>query len=169
VCGTGLLKPNISAIVGDLYPEGGARRDAGFSIFYMGINLGAFAGQLITGGLGEKVGWHVGFGAAGVGMFRAALVRSSPRADAGRHRDGAHAAPGPGGAGAAGAHGEAGAGPGLGAVALLFVLAATGVIVPDAQAIGKNMAYVMVGMALRSSPTSSSSAGWTGRRSGAWR
>src|SRR5881398_3233401 len=68
VLGTGLLKPNISAIVGDLYPEGGARRDAGFSIFYMGINLGAFAGQIVTGALGEKVGWHWGFGAAGVGM-----------------------------------------------------------------------------------------------------
>ena len=69
VLGTGLLKPNISAIVGDLYPEGGARRDAGFSIFYMGINLGAFFGQLITGYLGEQVGWHFGFGAAGVGML----------------------------------------------------------------------------------------------------
>lgn len=69
VMGTGLLKPNISAIVGDLYPEGGARRDAGFSIFYMGINTGAFLGQLITGFLGEAVGWHWGFGAAGVGMF----------------------------------------------------------------------------------------------------
>ena len=52
VAGTGLLKPNISAIVGDLYPEGGARRDAGFSIFYMGINLGAFIAPLITGYLG---------------------------------------------------------------------------------------------------------------------
>ena len=52
VLGTGLLKPNISAIVGDLYPEGGARRDAGFSIFYMGINTGAVFGQLITGFLG---------------------------------------------------------------------------------------------------------------------
>ena len=69
VMGTGLLKPNISAIVGDLYPEGGARRDAGFSIFYMGINLGAFFGQLVTGILGEQVGWHWGFGAAGVGML----------------------------------------------------------------------------------------------------
>ncbi|MDQ3068982.1 MAG: peptide MFS transporter [Acidobacteriota bacterium] len=68
VAGTGLLKPNISAIVGDLYPEGGARRDAGFSIFYMGINIGAFAAPLITGYLGERVGWHYGFGAAGVGM-----------------------------------------------------------------------------------------------------
>src|SRR5919199_5382306 len=69
VCGTGLLKPNISAIVGDLYPEGGARRDAGFSIFYMGINLGSFLGQLVTGFLGETIGWHWGFGAAGVGML----------------------------------------------------------------------------------------------------
>jgi len=58
VLGTGLLKPNISAIVGDLYPEGGARRDAGFSIFYMGINTGAFIGQLVTGYLGERVSWH---------------------------------------------------------------------------------------------------------------
>ena len=68
VMGTGLLKPNISAIVGDLYPEGGARRDAGFSIFYMGINIGALAAPIITGYLGEDVGWHYGFGAAGVGM-----------------------------------------------------------------------------------------------------
>ena len=56
VLGTGLLKPNISAMVGDLYPEGGARRDAGFSIFYMGINSGAVFGQLFTGLLGEKLG-----------------------------------------------------------------------------------------------------------------
>jgi POT family proton-dependent oligopeptide transporter len=68
VLGTGLLKPNISAIVGDLYPEGGARRDAGFSIFYMGINVGAFLGPLVCGFLGEQINWHYGFGAAGVGM-----------------------------------------------------------------------------------------------------
>ncbi len=55
--------------MGDLYPEGGARRDAGFSIFYMGINTGAFFGQLVTGFLGEQIGWHWGFGAAGVGML----------------------------------------------------------------------------------------------------
>jgi POT family proton-dependent oligopeptide transporter len=69
IIGTGMLKPNISATVGDLYPEGGARRDAGYSIYYMGINTGAFFGQLVTGILGEKVGWHFGFGAAGVGML----------------------------------------------------------------------------------------------------
>jgi POT family proton-dependent oligopeptide transporter len=74
VFGTGLLKPNISAIVGELYPEGGSRRDAGFSIFYMGINLGSFAGQLVTGFLGEIIGWHWGFGAAGVGMLFGVIV-----------------------------------------------------------------------------------------------
>lgn len=69
VLGTGLLKPNISAIVGELYPaDATARRDAGFSIFYMGINIGAFMAPLIVGGLGENVNWHLGFGAAGVGM-----------------------------------------------------------------------------------------------------
>ena len=68
VLGTGLLKPNVSAIVADLYPEGGARRDAGFSIFYMGINVGALAGPLICGYLGENINWHLGFSAAGIGM-----------------------------------------------------------------------------------------------------
>jgi POT family proton-dependent oligopeptide transporter len=68
VIGTGLLKPNVSAMVADLYPEGGNRRDAGFSIFYSGINVGAMIGPLICGFLGEKVNWHLGFGAAGVGM-----------------------------------------------------------------------------------------------------
>jgi proton-dependent oligopeptide transporter, POT family len=68
VVGTGLLKPNISTMVGELYPEGGARRDAGFSIFYMGINLGAFIAPLVTGFLGETIDWHLGFAAAGVGM-----------------------------------------------------------------------------------------------------
>ncbi len=67
--GTGMLKPNISTIVGDLYPEGGARRDAGFSLFYMGINLGSFLGQTFVALLGEKVNWHLGFGLAAVGML----------------------------------------------------------------------------------------------------
>ena len=69
VIGTGLLKPNVSTMVGDLYPEGGARRDAGFSIFYTGINLGAFAGPILTGWLGEGYNWHYGFSLAGVGMI----------------------------------------------------------------------------------------------------
>ncbi|WP_019988672.1 peptide MFS transporter [Rudanella lutea] len=67
--GTGLLKPNISSIVGELYPEGGARKDSAFSIFYMGINIGSLLGISIVGYLGQKVGWHYGFGAAAVAMF----------------------------------------------------------------------------------------------------
>src|SRR5215207_2411510 len=82
-CGTGLLKPNISAMVGQLYPEGDQRRDAGFSIFYMGINLGAFLSPIVVGflaqaessrnfiaslGFDPNSAWHWGFGAAGVGM-----------------------------------------------------------------------------------------------------
>src|SRR5207302_4050516 len=81
VLGTGLLKPNISAIVGDLYPEGGERRDAGFSIFYMGINSGAVLGQTVTGLLGEKFGWHFGFGAAGVGMLIGLITYRPPGAN----------------------------------------------------------------------------------------
>jgi POT family proton-dependent oligopeptide transporter len=66
--GTGLLKPNISSMVGALYPTDYARRDAGFSIFYMGINLGALLSPLVCGELGERVNWHLGFAAAGAGM-----------------------------------------------------------------------------------------------------
>lgn len=79
VLGTGLLKPNVSTIVGELYPEGGARRDAGFSIFYMGINVGALLGPLITSFLAEGYNWHWGFGAAGVGMV-AGLIQYRNRA-----------------------------------------------------------------------------------------
>ena len=66
--GSGLLKSNMSTLVGALYPEGGARRDAGFTLFYMGVNLGAFIGPLVCSALGEKLGWRWGFSAAGVGM-----------------------------------------------------------------------------------------------------
>jgi POT family proton-dependent oligopeptide transporter len=69
VIGTGLLKPNISTMVGDLYPEGGARRDAGFSVFYMGINFGAILGPTLCGWLGEGYSWHWGFSLAGFGML----------------------------------------------------------------------------------------------------
>jgi proton-dependent oligopeptide transporter, POT family len=68
VVGTGLLKGNVSVIVGQLYPADDERRDAGFSIFYMGINLGAFIAPLVCGYLGQRVNWHLGFGAAGIGM-----------------------------------------------------------------------------------------------------
>jgi len=66
--GTGMLKPNVSAIVGQLYSQGDRRRDSGFSIFYMGINLGALISPLICGWVGEKINWHLGFAISGVGM-----------------------------------------------------------------------------------------------------
>jgi POT family proton-dependent oligopeptide transporter len=66
--GTGLLKPNVSTLVGSLYPKGDNRRDAGFSLFYMGINLGAFLAPLICGYLGQRIDWRLGFGAVAIGM-----------------------------------------------------------------------------------------------------
>jgi len=88
--GTGLLKPNISAVVGELYAPGDPRRDGGFTIFYMGINLGAIAGPLICGYLAESedYGWHYGFAAAGVGMLFGLLqfrLTQSRLGDAGQH------------------------------------------------------------------------------------
>lgn len=68
VLGTGLLKPNISTVVGQLYAAGDVRRDAGFSIFYMGINLGAFIAPLVVGYVGQRINWNLGFVLAGAGM-----------------------------------------------------------------------------------------------------
>jgi POT family proton-dependent oligopeptide transporter len=135
--------------VGDLYPEGGARRDAGFSIFYMGINVGAFAGQLVTGFLGETVGWHWGFGAAGVGMaaglFVYWLTAHKTLGPIGmqptRHPDAAVQA-------RQERQVKLALGVGLGALALVFVLAAGGFVTLDAQVIGGYMTFVLVGLAL---------------------
>ena len=69
VLGVGMLKPNISTMVGGLYKQGDIRRDKGFTIFYIGINLGAFLSSLIVGYVGEVHGWHYGFGLAGIGML----------------------------------------------------------------------------------------------------
>ena len=149
VLGTGLLKPNISAIVGDLYPEGGARRDAGFSIFYMGINTGATGGFLATGLLGEKVGWHWGFGIAGVGMLLGLAwfaLRAGPTlGDLGlqisRHPDPVKQA-----------NQQRlmilGLALGLGALALVVILAATGTITLNPVSLGEKMVYVLVGTAV---------------------
>ena len=143
VLGTGLLKPNISAIVGDLYPEGGSRRDAGFSIFYMGINTGAFAGQLITGALGEKIGWHWGFGAAGVGMALGLVVFAMRR---GKTLRGIGVEPT--------RHPDAvvqsrqertvklATFGGLAVIGIVFVLAAVGAVTIDAQAIGRQLVNI---------------------------
>jgi POT family proton-dependent oligopeptide transporter len=69
ILGNGAFKPNMSAQVGDLYAPGDPRRDRAYSIFYVGINLGALLAPLVCGNLGEKVGWHYGFAAAGIGML----------------------------------------------------------------------------------------------------
>jgi proton-dependent oligopeptide transporter, POT family len=149
VLGTGLLKPNISAIVGDLYPEGGSRRDAGFSIFYMGINTGAFLGQLITGYLGEQVGWHWGFGAAGFGMLLGLIVFSMTR---GKTLRGIGVVPT--------RHPDATVQTrqertvklatigGLAAVALVFILAASGAVTIDAQVIGRHLVNITLGLVI---------------------
>ena len=68
IAGVGMLKPNISSMVGGLYAQGDVRRDKGFIIFYIGINVGAFLSSLIVGYVGETYGWHYGFGLAGIGM-----------------------------------------------------------------------------------------------------
>jgi POT family proton-dependent oligopeptide transporter len=149
VLGTGLLKPNISAIVGDLYPDGGARRDAGFSIFYMGINTGSFLGQLVTGFLGEKYGYHWGFGAAGVGMlfgllwfsFRAKSTLGDIGTDVTRDPDPIKQAK-------TESLVKMSIGIGLAILVVVIVLAATGVITIDPQVVGGYMTYVLVGLAI---------------------
>jgi proton-dependent oligopeptide transporter, POT family len=74
ILGNGAFKPNISAQVGGLYTRGDPRRDRAYSIFYVGINIGAFLAPLICGTLGEELGWHYGFAAAGIGMTIALLI-----------------------------------------------------------------------------------------------
>ena len=74
VVGVGFLKPNISTMVGGLYKKGDNKRDTGFYIFYMGINIGAFLGALTVGAVAAKYGWHYGFGLAGIGMAIGQLV-----------------------------------------------------------------------------------------------
>ena len=78
ICGNGFFKPNISTIVGSLYPHGSPKRDGGFTIFYMGINLGAASSPLLCSYLGETYGWHWGFGLATIGMLVGLAVFVAP-------------------------------------------------------------------------------------------
>jgi POT family proton-dependent oligopeptide transporter len=142
ILGVGLLKPNISTLVADLYPEGGGRRDAGFTIFYMGINLGAFIGPLIAGWLAQQYGWRIGFLAAAVGMPLGLLQFWLSRGLLG----GAGAAPNrnDGGAGIARDWKLLGA-----AVAMLGVVAfalMSGAVEANPVPLAKGAAYVLVGM-----------------------
>jgi POT family proton-dependent oligopeptide transporter len=78
ICGNGFFKPNISTMVGSLYPEGPSKRGAGFTIFYMGINLGAAMSPLLCGYIGETYGWHYGFGLATIGMLSGIAMFVAP-------------------------------------------------------------------------------------------
>jgi POT family proton-dependent oligopeptide transporter len=143
VMGTGLLKPNISAMVGELYPDGGARRDAGYSIYYMGINIGALAAPIITGLLGEQVGWHFGFGAAGVGMLLG-LITFRLRAPVTLGSIGLAPTTGP----EEQRRVKLITGAGVALTFLLVLLATAGVLRIDAVSIAEKMSLVMLTMAL---------------------
>ncbi|HEV8593456.1 MAG TPA: peptide MFS transporter [Pyrinomonadaceae bacterium] len=149
VLGTGLLKPNISAIVGDLYPEGGARRDAGFSIFYMGINLGATLGQIFTGLLGEKVGFGWGFGVAGVGMLSGLIWYTvSARRTLGNIGMEPTRDPNPAVQAKRESQTKLGLAVGVGLLLLIIVLASMGVITINPQIVASYMTYILVGIAV---------------------
>jgi proton-dependent oligopeptide transporter, POT family len=143
VIGTGLLKPNVSAIVGDLYTADDPRRDAGFSVFYMGINTGAFIAPFITSSLGEKVSWHLGFGAAGVGML-VGLITFRARAGATLGALGVV----PSGSPAEQRQARTIALGLLGTIAVVVLLAMFGVIHIEPRAVAGAMTYVILAMAL---------------------
>jgi len=135
VVGTGFLKTNISVIVGQLYGEEDERRDAGFSVFYMGINIGALLGPFFCAFLGEKIDWHLGFGAAGVGMTLGLIiyVLGAPiLGDAGKHPSRPDS---PQAAAALRRQMQAGLVLGFVCVAVLATLFGTGVIQLEAESI----------------------------------
>jgi POT family proton-dependent oligopeptide transporter len=144
VIGVGLLKPSVSTLVADLYPEGGGRRDAGFTIFYMGINTGAFIGPLIAGWLAARFGWRIGFLAAAIGMPLGLLQFWLARQRLGI-------------AGAKPHRNDGGAGlkrdwlrlaAAVVVLALLMFALLTGMIAVDPAPLAKSAAYVLVGMAV---------------------
>lgn len=142
IIGSGTLKPNMSTLVGELYPEGGTRRDAGFTIFYMGVNLGAFIGPMICGLLADRMGWHWGFGAAGVGMVLGLVQFKLTRhllGGAGMERGNPTPLHGVERWGLIGS---------VIAVALVLALGMAGVLKFNPQAIAKVMAYVLVAIAV---------------------
>src|SRR5579864_6420190 len=144
--GTGLLKPNVSTIVGQLYRPGDNHRDAGFSIFYMGINLGAFS-PLIVGWVGEKVNWRLGFATSAIGMLIGVvqyLITRKYLGDAGRHpvstgdvaRDRSQKR-----------KGTIAVVAFLAAIAFVAVLASSGLIHITAEVISDVLGWVLVGIA----------------------
>ncbi len=145
VLGTGLLKPNISAIVGELYPQHGSGKDSGYTIFYMGINLGALLGPLVCSALGEsdRFGWHYGFAAAGIGMLLGLIQYRYSRSqlrDAGLYP--AHLRSGAGIEGAP-RYGWLCVGIGLGLLLVTLLLAVGGALSFDAVALAQGSTYLL--------------------------
>jgi POT family proton-dependent oligopeptide transporter len=145
--GTGLLKPNVSTIVGQLYTPGDKRRDAGFSIFYIGINVGAFS-PLIVGWVGEKVNWRLGFATSAIGMLIGVvqyLVTSKYLGEAGRHPTGSGSLEKDRGQ-------KRNAGFITSAAVLAFVVLAAlnsrGVITITAQSISNGLGWVLLGISI---------------------
>jgi len=141
IMGTGLLKPNISVIVGQLYPEGGARRDAGFTIFYMGINLGAAIGPLVCSTLGEKWNWRYAFIAAAFGMILGLVQFGMTRHHLGE------AGKLPGHTGQSRRRDWVILGMGLGIIAGLVVMTWTGVIRPNPVVLARNTSTLILALA----------------------
>ena len=146
VCGVGLLKPNVSAMVADLYPEGGGRRDAGFTIFYMGINLGGFLGPIVTGLLAVHVGWGAAFAAGGilmaVGLVQYRLFQHH-LGNAGLHVSTAKGSDDPGSKRRSWYAVAAMAA----AILIVYLLALTGVLEIDPLAIARGTGGVLIGIA----------------------
>jgi POT family proton-dependent oligopeptide transporter len=143
IAGVGLLKPNVSTLVAQLYPEGGARRDSGFTLFYMGINLGAFIGPLATGALAQAFGWRAGFLAAAIGVPLGVLQFVLTR----RHLHGAGLTPHRNDGGAGLTRDWSFLGAAIGIIVLVGALLAARVIVVDPAPLARGAAWVLVAMA----------------------
>ena len=142
MCGVGLLKPNISAIVAQLYPEGGSRRDAGFSIFYMGINIGAAIGSAVVPEVADKFGWGYGFGLPAIGMALGLAQFAITRrhlGDAGRE---------PAGLAVQGRGSWTPIALGMGTLVVIGVLALLGIVTLDPIAINSRATYAIGILAL---------------------
>ncbi len=146
--GTGLLKGNVSTIVGQLYDKGDPRRDSGFSLFYMGINTGALIAPIFCGWVGEIISWRLGFGVAGIGMLAGLLqyvLQRKHLGSAGRH-------PASTGDAAIDRRQKRNAvlavGGGLGVFALLGILAATGVLTFTAKMIGDGLGWCLLAISI---------------------
>jgi POT family proton-dependent oligopeptide transporter len=146
--GTGLLKPNVSTIVGQLYAHGDIRRDSGFSIFYMGINIGALVSPLACGWVAEQVSWRLGFGLAGIGMI-AGLVQYVM---GDKHLGTAGLHPAPGASPAADSrqkrNGAIGTLAALALFAVVGILAATGSIDLTPESISNALGIVLIVLAV---------------------